>query len=62
MPIVYDIRNDMRYQQGKSEGEMEIARRMLEKGFAVSVVENITGMTNEELEKLNSAIKQQKKN
>jgi len=48
MPIVYDIRKDFRFQQGKTEGASETlvatAKRMLQKDFDIQLIHETTSL------------------
>ncbi len=40
------------FEQGKEEGKIEIAKKMLEEKIDISIIEKCTGLTKEEIEKL----------
>jgi hypothetical protein len=48
MVIYYDLTKDLRYKQGKSEGESEallkVAKRLIRRGEPISVVSKLTGL------------------
>ena len=68
MAITYDIKKDVRYQQGKEEGklegkiegkeegeekkQLEIARNMKKAGMSVEQIAEFTGLTKDLIQKL----------
>ncbi|MFP4096796.1 MAG: Rpn family recombination-promoting nuclease/putative transposase [Cyclobacteriaceae bacterium] len=68
MAITYDIKKDVRYQQGKKEGklegilegkeegeekkQLEIARNMKKAGMSVEQIAELTGLTKDQIQKL----------
>jgi len=55
MPIVYDIRGDLRFQQGVAEGDLKlhkVVKSMMKAGLSIKVIQEYTGLSIEELEKL----------
>ncbi|MDR6338006.1 hypothetical protein HNQ91_001028 [Filimonas zeae] len=61
MPITIDIRKDLRYQQGVAEGVLKAkkqdALKMLEKGISLSLIEEITGLSVNEIKILQNTLK-----
>lgn len=60
MPIIIDIRKDLRFKQGREEGKAEgkeetmiaTAERMLRDGVHIPLVHKYTGLPTSEIEKL----------
>ena len=56
MPITYDITKDALYREGRAEGKeeglLEVAKRMIEKGYAVDQVASLTGISPIEIKRL----------
>ncbi len=52
MPIIIDIRKTLRFKQGKSEGLMLTAEKMLKDGVHIPLVHKYTGIPIIELKKL----------
>lgn len=64
MALTYDIKKDIRYQQGKEEGKVEgkvegeekkqfeIARNMKQEGLSLELIAKLTGLTEDQLQKL----------
>jgi len=64
MAITYDIKKDVRYQQGMEEGklegreegeekkQLEIARNMKKAGMSAEQIAEFTGLTKNQIEKL----------
>lgn len=52
MPIYYNPKNLFHYKDGKRDGILTTAKNMLDRGVAISLVQECTGLSREELEKL----------
>jgi predicted transposase/invertase (TIGR01784 family) len=43
---------DTKFEEGKIEGKIEIARNLINKGFNISEIEELTGLSAEEIENI----------
>ena len=50
--IENDVWKDVRIEKGTKKEKQEIAKKMLEKGFSITEISDITELTKEEIEKL----------
>ncbi|BAV06583.1 hypothetical protein SAMN05421788_107245 [Filimonas lacunae] len=57
MPVILDIRKDIRYLQGAEDANQECALKMLKEGISFSLIQKITGHTLEQLKKMEEQLK-----
>jgi predicted transposase YdaD len=61
MPIIIDLRKDLRFQQGKKENSLSVAKEMIKDGMDMASVRKYTGISLRELKKLPIADDKQNK-